>query len=186
MADVNDDFNLDDDEDESGSGSGNQQSEPFKQLRTKYRLAQKQLKEQTVQFQELQKFKAGYDAQLKAESTGAIFKDMGLAPQHARLFLALNGEDEPSKENIAKFALEYGLGVPVERQEEVEAAAEGPSFVPVSPGGTVPVTQKLSREAFQDLKRTNMEAAVKAVAEGRVEGFKARVSDDGNGAVTLP
>lgn len=178
MADFNDDFD-DDSVDEQGQVEPTRDSNPIKQLRAQLRAAQKQLKEQSQIVSEYETFKAERDAQVKAEATGKIFEQMGLNPVHAKLFMATNSQDATA-EAIAKFALDYGLGVPADKEAELEKVAEGPKFIPVSPGGAVPVRNRLSREQFEALKKTDMTAAAKAVEENRVDGFTA--SWDGTSA----
>lgn len=180
MAESNDDFDLSDEDDgleDTGSG---QDSGPIKQLRSQLRAAQKERKASEARLKELEAFKTEFDSKERTAKTESIFKEMGLSPKQVDLFYTKNGtEAEATPEAIAKFALDYDLVVSENREVVEEAATEAKPFVPVSPGGAVPVRGMLNREQYEALKRTDMAAAFKAVAENRVEGLHTRLDESG-------
>lgn len=70
-------------------------------------------------------------AELRSFKTEVTFKEQGLTPKHAQLFLAANPDAEVSPEIVQNFAAEYGLqpanteeAVPA-RQEEGHLPADG-------------------------------------------------------------
>lgn len=170
MADTFDGFTDEDEGDEGQSTEG--QSSAIKQIRDQLNAEKKARKAEAKELADLRAFRAELDARTKTETTSKQFEEMGLDPRHAKLFYAANGADaEPSAEAVAKFALDFGLGVAAGSQEALEAAAEGPKFVPLTPGGSAPVKDMLTRAQYNELRRTDMAAAVQAVQDHRVEGF---------------
>lgn len=166
------DFDLDtDDEVEDNQPK----SDPFKQLRMAKRAADKQLREQTAELEELRQYRAQQESTARASAASEKFATMGLSPKQAKLFLKENPDAEISDEAIIAFAREYDLAL---FEDEPEPPKMEPTFRPVSAGGSAP-RNKLTRAEFEELKHTDMSAAAKAAAEGRVEGFKAKVARGG-------
>ena len=141
-------------------------------------------------------------SELREYKAGVLFKDAGLQPKHAELFLKTNPDAEVTAETAAAFADEYSLApvqVPAsdapkagEEAKPVEGAPVTPAAAPAdaglaamgeaagsAKGGTVPaVVAKMSNEAFQELLATNPAEAAKAYTEGRVERNSLNVQAD--------
>lgn len=103
------------------------------------------------------------------------FKDAGLTPKHADLFLKTNPEAEVTAENAQAFAEEYGLqptSAPAPASEEAPSANTELGGLGGAAGsetaGSAPVAQpKMSAEDFSKLLESNPQEAAKAYVEGR-------------------
>ena len=157
-------------------------SAPMKQLRAHGRKLQKDLKAQEAELTELRTFKTTTELASRELQAGKLFTELGLSDKQARLFLKTNPDTEVTKDSIKEFAVEYGLGIQESEEDATLDAQTSDTFVPVTTGGN-PVRSTLNREQFEALKKTDMAAAVKAVQENRVEGFRSKL--EGGSAVTL-
>jgi hypothetical protein len=171
MADARNDFDLSEEDDDLGEGTETSGSNPINELRKQLRAAQKRAKEAESKATEYDALLAKQAADARVQKVSTLFEEMGLNPAQAKLFSATSGDEEPTAEAVAKFALDYGLGVSPETAAAVEAAAQPPKFIPLSPGGSLPATNMISRADFNALKRTDPAAAARAVMDRRVEGF---------------
>ncbi len=147
-------------------------------------------------------------SELRSFKTEVTFKEQGLTPKHAQLFLAANPDAEVTPEVVQNFAAEYGL-TPATKQEPAPPAndghlpadgsppavertlADGPQRTSNeqlaslqgaagTPSGSFASADpaKMSQEQFQQLLQTNPSEAAKAYAEGRVERHKDNVQAD--------
>ena len=141
-------------------------------------------------------------SELREYKAGVLFKDAGLQPKHAELFLKTNPDAEVTAETAAAFATEYSLA-PVQapasdapKEGEEVKPTEGAPVTPVTPpvdaglgalgeaagsskGGAAPaVVAKMSSEDFQTLLATNPAEAAKAYTEGRVDRNSLNVQAD--------
>lgn len=77
-------------------------------------------------------------AQFKAYKAEVTFKENGLTPKHAKLFLATNPEGDISPETVKEFAEEYGLVV------NTPTPASAQSVVPGLPeDGSPPAVERI-------------------------------------------
>lgn len=171
-------FYDDDTEDEEVVGDTN----PMKQLRAHARKLERDLKAGSTELEELRKYRTDSELRIREQEAGKVFAELGLSEKQAKLFLKTNPDTEVTKDSIKEFAVEYGLGIQQSEEDDAVDSQTSDTFVPVTSGGT-PVRNVLNREQFESLKRTDMAAAVKAVQEGRVEGFRSKL--DGSSAVTF-
>ncbi len=137
-------------------------------------------------------------SELREYKAGVIFKDAGLAPKHADLFLKTNPDAEVTAETAAAFAEEYSLA-PAKAPEPAPADPAAPPADPATPvappvdagmaalgeaagsakGGAAPaVVAKMSADAFATLLATNPAEAAKAYTEGRVDRNSLNVQAD--------
>lgn len=128
--------------------------------------------------------KDNYSSLQKEHTTfkaATLFKEQNLSPKHADLFLAANPGAEITSETIQAFAEEYQLA-PATEAATAEPPPTTPQTAPPSEGlasmegaagtpeGTIgeALPAQMSKEDFQQLLRTNPDAAAQAYAEGRV------------------
>ena len=140
--------------------------------------------------------------ELRTYKAGVLFKDAGLAPKHAELFLKTNPDAEVTAETAQAFAEEYSLqpatapapaGEPAPIQGEPVQPVEGtPPATPVDAGmsamegaggsitaGVAPAAvAKMSSDDFQVLLAKDPAAAAQAYTEGRVERNSLNVQAD--------
>lgn len=146
------------------------------------RKAHNELKENFASLQEQHR-------KLLANTT---FKEAGLNPKHADLFLTVNGDEPITAEAVANFVEEYDLASPAEGESKPEGtppAENQPEGKPVeetpsaealqqmggagqgATGATPPTSpgSKMSLSDFQKLMADNPSEAVEAYRSGRVE-----------------
>ena len=150
----------DDDTDTSTPG----ENSTIKELRSAYRRAERSRKANETELAELRQFKQEYDGKVRTETVSKLFEEAQLNPAHAKLFLALNPDVEPTAEAVKAFASENQLTTTT--GEEVPPPADG--FEPPS-GFNPPQVQRYTQEQFRDLQRNNPEAARRALEKGLVE-----------------
>lgn len=154
---------------------------PFQQLRSAKESADKQLKAANKELAELRKFRDETTAKGRQAEAVETFKQVGLNPAHAGLFLALNKDGDITAESVAQFALDNALGTPANTPEPAQAeaapaaqerVAPTPGFVPVqTDGADNPNTAPLDYKQYRELLNTDPQAAIRAVAAGRVQGL---------------
>jgi hypothetical protein len=138
--------------------------------------------------------------------TSVAFKEVGLTPKHAELYLAANPEGDATVDSVQAFADEYGLSAPaapvtpappgmpedgappaVERtlgQGPVASPADeslaGISGAAGTPQATVATAlpSQMSKSDFTDLLKSNPQAAAQAYAEGRAPRNQGNVQAD--------
>lgn len=156
-----DDLDLEDPENQ-------ETKDPIKELRAQARRLAKELKEAKAANEDLAKFKTEYESNEKAKVAAKIFTDLGLPEAQAKAFIRLNPDAEATADAVKVYAREYGL---VTADAEVEEEVVETTFRPISTGGTSTVKGTMKHEEYEDLMRTNPQAALQAVAENRVQGL---------------
>lgn len=96
--------------------------------------------------------------ELRQFKTEVTFKEQGLTPKHAQLFLAANPDAEISPEIVQNFAAEYGLQPAQAASPAPEPAPEG--HLPAD-GGTPPVERSLADgpQPVPDASLANLQGA---------------------------
>lgn len=140
-------------------------------------------------------------AELRTYKAGVLFKDAGLEPKHAELFLKTNPDAEVTAETAEAFATEYSLQPAQAPAPKEEAPKEGaapitadakPLTTPadagmsalegaggsIQAGATPAAVAKMSNEDFTLLLATNPAEAAKAYQEGRVQRNSLNVQAD--------
>src|SRR5437763_1971249 len=100
---------LEEEEPTSGNTGNNGDNNAMKAIRTELRKLQKQVKAQTPELEELRGYKAQIETQAKTSAAAKVFAELGLSDKQAGLFLKVNPELDPTKESVAKFAMDYGI-----------------------------------------------------------------------------
>lgn len=135
-------------------------------------------------------------AELREFKAGVLFKDAGLDPKHAQLFLTTQPDADVTAENAAAFAEEYALQPAVTTDPAPAAGDPAAPAEPVAPpadaglaalgeaagsgvaGQAPPAQPKMSKEAFEKLLATNPQAAAEAYTKGLVDRNSMNVQAD--------
>lgn len=139
---------------------------PVRDAREAAKRAKQELAETRKALEELQEFKVNAEKLQRQTSVEQAFAQFEQPASAAKYFPA---DVEPTKENVAEYLRDFGIQV-LEEQEEEAAQQEAPSFAPVTLGGPSP-RKRLSYEDYQKLLDTDAAAAMKAMAENRVDGL---------------
>lgn len=155
---------LDDDDDlETGSG---QETNPFKELRAHAKKLEKDLKARDAELEELRSFRQQYQAEQREKAAAAEFEKLGLTAKQAKLYAKLNPDEDITEQAVVSFARDYGFIA-----EETPDPKNEADFKPVAIAGASPVKGTVSYEEYQAMLKTNPQAALQAVADGRVDGL---------------
>lgn len=144
------------------------------------------------------------EAEFRTFKTSVFFKEQGLTPKHAELYLAANPNGEISPEAVQTFAAEYGLqpAAPAPAKAEEErydsegstppletifttgpetkpelASLQGAAGTPQAAFASA-APMKMTQAEFQKLLKQNPAEAAKAYAEGRVPRNEQNVQAD--------
>jgi hypothetical protein len=163
-----DDFSFDGD---VGETEPKQDNNPVRELRKHANKLEKDLKASQAELEELRTFKAAIDQKTKAEQVGSIFTELGLNPAQAKLYELAMPDQEPSKEAVGKWAIEYGLA-----SADEEPVPEATGFTPTTtPEGTPPGSKRLTgKEMLDAVFAGDVAGAQAAFLKGRVDTSDAR------------
>ncbi len=171
-------FGDDDDDEGQGSGGPGNENTSFQELRAHARQLEKAQKAAAKELEELRSFKVQAEAADKLNKA----RSLGLTETQAKTFIKVT-EGEVTPEAVQGFRAELGLAAPETEGTSVGEDNPGayptptlnvPSmagFSPLSAGGTSPVRNILTYEQYQVLLVKDPAAAMKAVAEKRVDGL---------------
>ena len=167
-----DPFVSDEDEDEGEKTTGKEDNKSFQELRKAYNRISKEKKDSDKELEELRTFRTTVVEEKKEAAAKAVFVELGLNPQHAKLFKALNPGLEAelvSAETVAEFAKEYGLLTPDSELEEDDEKTASRGFTPAPTGSPVQTGQFTLEDINKMLKAGDYEAVNKAYKSGRVQ-----------------
>lgn len=141
-------------------------------------------------------------AEFRTFKTSVFFKEQGLTPKHAELYLAANPNGEISPEAVQTFAAEYGLqpaaapAAPPAEDEHYNREGTPPAVERTLTSGPSPLASlqgaagtpqaafasanpmKMTPKEFQKLLETNPQEAAKAYVEGRAPRNESNVQAD--------
>jgi hypothetical protein len=163
-----DDLFLDNDQDTDDGDetpvAGSEDSSTIKEIRSALRRSERARKAESAELQELRSFREEYQEKQRASTVADLFKEASLNPAHAKLFLALNPDGEPTLDAVKAFASENAL-VTTDGQT-VDAPADG--FVPPDTGNP-PVQGKVTQQELMKIYRENPQRARQLWEKGMVE-----------------
>jgi hypothetical protein len=150
------------DDDDFGAPEETEDNSAIQQMREELKRLKKVEKEHGV----LAAFKQAVEAEKHEAKVKEAFKEAGLKERWANLYLKENSDSEVTSEGIKAFAEEYEL-LPANQDTAVQEVTEQ-AIAPV-PGGAPPSAQPMTREAFEDLMRTNPTQAFEVARKQGVE-----------------
>lgn len=137
--------------DETGAdGAGDNPS--FKALRQAFKRQEKQIKALEKEIEPLREYKTTTEAEKRGTAIEAAFKEVGLKPEHAELFSAVNPEAEVTAESVQAFAAKYGLATVDGSGVGEPGPSDAAGFAPVTTG-TTPGSNTMTHEQAMELVR---------------------------------
>ena len=142
------------------------------------------IEEQNKELSELRRAVQEKDGAIRRFEAREVFREAGLPAQHADLYTAANPEGEITKDGILEFANAYNLAPqaesepePAEEATEETASDPGSGLEAFSGGGSrggseaaaTPRPNKLTKEEWYDLQKTDPAAAKARLLAGEVE-----------------
>ena len=166
MTDRIDDLLLGDDDDEESGKTKDDSAE--QRASREFARMRKELKTSGEELETLRAFKVEREKVDREASISGVFQEVGLNPQHAKLFAAVNPDGEATAESVAKFATDYGLvtteGKPVEAPKKGDRG-----FMPtVINEGQALGSKTYTHEEFMELLKTDPDKAIQLHQAGRV------------------
>lgn len=123
-----------------------------------------------AEIDQLRAYKAEAEKADRIADVAAVFTDAGLSPAFAAIYTALN-PDEPTPQDAARFAAEYGL--PVEQTQDEHPEPRG--FTPtVFASGTMASAKMYDLDEYVEVLDKNPAKAMQIRRAGRVRGLEKR------------
>lgn len=153
-------------------GSGAVGNSTIQEMRKALERKEKAEKAAQKRIEELEAFQNEVLAERRGKAVTSAFEAVGLAPEHAELFRAVNPSidvEAITAEAAAQFAAQYKLPTQVTGEPPAAPEPAPVGYNPVTTGSAAPLAMLSSDDVEKLMKAGDFATVNKAYAEGRVE-----------------